>query len=430
MNSKHYLIYDSNNDCWYDNVLSLAQFCKTHSLNESCMRDVAKGRQKFQHRGFFCVEKQYKDKEILTLKIQQKKYNDLVIRLNKIKKPLDKVKRYNQSDKYLDFIKNIETNYQELHVNQRMSCSTIANEIGISPETVRKHFIKNNLERLNNPLSINHSSGEIELREFLEQITGDKFESTRKVIFPYELDCYSEKYKIAFEYCGVYWHSELFKDKRYHYNKMKSCETQGIRLITIFENEWNNKKEQIQQFIKSTLGIFDRRIYARECIVKQIDVCNDLFNDSHIQGAPNKSNECFGLFFEEELVGGVSYATHHRNSQQFCLNRLAFKQNIQIVGGTSKLIKHSINKIKYDEIITWSDNRWSTGEIYKTCGFYLDNELPPDYMYIRGNEYRTKQSMKKTKKDRETGKTERELARLNGWLRIYDCGKKRWKYKK
>ena len=48
------------------------------------MRDVSKGRQLFQHRGFFCYsERGDNDKEKIILNINRKRFNDLKINLIK-----------------------------------------------------------------------------------------------------------------------------------------------------------------------------------------------------------------------------------------------------------------------------------------------------------------------------------------------------------
>ena len=178
----------------------------------------------------------------------------------------------------------------------------------------------------------------------------------------------------------MYWHSELFKEKNYHFNKLKNTEEKNIRLITVFEHEWLTRK-QIEGFIKSSLGIFSNRIYGRNCIVKEIEHPIDFFNNYHIFGCSTGVSHSYGLFLENELLGAISYGHHHRLSEKFCLKRLAFKDNIQVIGGASKLIKNSIRQIPYDKVITWSDNRWSTGELYRKIGFILEDNIRPDYIY-------------------------------------------------
>ena len=76
----------------------------------------------------------------------------------------------------------------------------------------------------------------------------DALQRVRNIIHPYELDIYIPSKKIAIEYNGLIWHSEKFKGKvfNYHLNKTENCEKIGIRLIHIFEDEWNEKKEIIK----------------------------------------------------------------------------------------------------------------------------------------------------------------------------------------
>lgn len=61
-------------------------------------------------------------------------------------------------------------------------------------------------------------------------------------------------------------------------------------------------------------------------------------------------------------------------------------------------------------------------------GYTKEEELPPDYFYLDGNEVRSKQSCQKKHlaKKGARGKTEREMAESLGYDRIWDCGKIRW----
>ena len=74
--------------------------------------------------------------------------------------------------------------------------------------------------------------------------------NSRSIIWPYELDLYYPEKKIAIEFNGDYWHSEKFKDKDYHYKKFCLCREQNILLVSIFESDWNNRKEEILNYLK------------------------------------------------------------------------------------------------------------------------------------------------------------------------------------
>ena len=81
--------------------------------------------------------------------------------------------------------------------------------------------------------------------------------SVRNVINPYELDIYLPDYKLAIEFHGIYWHSELSggKGRNYHLNKLKLCKAKDVDLIQIFEDEWIQKKDIIISLIKNRLGL-------------------------------------------------------------------------------------------------------------------------------------------------------------------------------
>jgi len=65
--------------------------------------------------------------------------------------------------------------------------------------------------------------------------------------------------KIGFEFNDIYWHSELYKDKNYHINKTSFFEERGIRIIHIWEDDWDNKKEILKSQIKNWINLIDTR---------------------------------------------------------------------------------------------------------------------------------------------------------------------------
>jgi GNAT superfamily N-acetyltransferase len=211
------------------------------------------------------------------------------------------------------------------------------------------------------------------------------------------------------------------------------CLEKGVRLITIFEDEWKHKPNQCKSILLSNLGKYNQKIYARNCQITNLNkiVFNQLCNQYHLQGSNNLGIVFYGLEFENEIVAAMSLGRHHRNKNIITLDRLFFKSNVQILGGASKLFKQCEKwaiEHNYKQIITWSDNRWSQGDIYEKLGFTLNENLPPDYSYVdikKPYKRISKQSQKKS----NTGckdMTEKQWSLENGLARIWDCGKKRW----
>ena len=305
----------------------------------------------------------------------------------------------------------------------------------------KDHYSKLCLEKygVTNPLLLqkNQTYGktQLEIKNWLNSL-GFSFETNYSIITGKEIDLYDSNKKIAIEYCGLFWHNEQSPSPRlskYHYEKYCACESKGIRLFTIFEDEWKLKKEQCKSRLKSILGI-SPKIYARKCKIEKCkkEDFKNFCSDHHIQGSNNLGLVFYSLLFEGNIVAAMSFGRHPRNKKTIVLDRLCFKSNVTIVGGASKLFK-ACKMWGYDndyrEVITWSDNRWSEGKIYKTLGFTLEEDLGPDYSYVKFKspiKRISKQSQKKSNTGCPKETTEKEYALKNGLARIWDCGKKRW----
>ena len=281
----------------------------------------------------------------------------------------------------------------------------------------------------------NYGKAENTVREWLEKESGKEFKSDWKILGGKQIDMYNPELKLGVEYCGLYWHSEYNgRDKNYHYSKYLQCLNQDIRLITIFSDEWTDREKQVKNFLKSVIGSYDKKIFARKCQIAEIDNISGqkFMQQYHIQGQKTKSRIYFSLLFEDEIVGCASMRMHHRNSTDLVLDRLCFKDGVQIPGGASRLIKRCMVWAKesgYDKITSWSDNRWSQGGVYLATGFSMDKELKSDYSYIKLTnpcDRKSKQSMQKKKIGCPDGYTENEWTKELGFSRIWDCGKTRW----
>jgi len=90
-------------------------------------------------------------------------------------------------------------------------------------------------------------------------------ENSRSIISPYEIDIYFPDYKLGIEYNGLYWHSvEKIKDKYYHQNKVKLANNKDIRLLHIWEHEWEENKELIQDNIEYYMNNLQEEILPKE----------------------------------------------------------------------------------------------------------------------------------------------------------------------
>ena len=94
------------------------------------------------------------------------------------------------------------------------------------------------------------SYSEKELSDFVKSLGVEIIENDRTIISPKELDIYIPSKKLAIEFDGLYYHSELFVNKNYHLDKTNECNKKGIDLIHVYEDDWVEHKESVKSMIK------------------------------------------------------------------------------------------------------------------------------------------------------------------------------------
>ena len=238
--------------------------------------------------------------------------------------------------------------------------------------------------------------------------------NVRDIISPKELDIYIPNKNVAIECDGLYWHSNEIKPNDYHFNKTLACEEKGIRLLHIFEDEWNFKKEICKSIIAESLGIYKNIINSKECVVKEINEISAkefLKNNSIYEF--EVSDDYFGLFYKDELI----YVVSLKNNQfivQECVKLNTFVEN-----GLNKLINSIITRTN-NSIFIEIDRRLQNVEFYKYCGFEKVSESEPNYFYVFG--YNREKEMSKLAENYRFSEEETR--------RIYDCGIIKMKFSK
>ena len=289
-----------------------------------------------------------------------------------------------------------------------------------------------------------NSSLELIISNFLSENNIKYKLGDRTVIKPMELDIFIEEKNIAFEINGNYWHTELFggKYKQYHIEKTEKCNDVGIKLIHIFEDELLFKKDIVMSRIKNYLGITDKRIYARNCIIKEVSF-NDkkiFLNDNHTQG--NSIDKIrLGLYYNDELISVMTFSSlrkalgQNKTMNSWELTRFASKINTSVVGGFSKLISAFINGYNPHKIITYADIRWSgLNENVYGNQFKFIGKTTPNYWYVKKGQYLHRNHRYRFRKDVlvsegfSTNKTEWEIMQEKGYDRIWDCGNLKYEF--
>lgn len=262
------------------------------------------------------------------------------------------------------------------------------------------------------PVSPGYSNEEKAFVDFVKGVyCGRLAENTKSVISPYELDLYLPDENLAFEFDGLFWHSEQAgKPKDYHLRKTEMCEKLGVRLVHVFENEWTSKKDIVKSYVKRMLRQCDRTICASECDVRET-ISDESFtfqNENHIKGGAWTSAGV-GLYFKDELVSLV--ALDQIQPEKWELTRFCDKLDVDVVGSFRRLLEYFENAFRPRSLVCRCDRRWPGGELRRNAGFDLAETSGPACWHFD-----------RTCRLRLVDRPGAEDAKLDGKMRIFDCG--------
>lgn len=353
-----------------------------------------------------------------------------------------------QSQRFRDLYKNkilsfLQEKYNIIDYNDiyyTLHCKECGNDYQINKKSfqTRKNF-NVDICTICNPIDSHTSGQEEKLKDYLSELKVKSVYNDRVIIAPLELDIYLPEQKVGIEFNGLYWHSELFKNKDYHLKKTELAEKNNIKIIHIYEDDWLFKNEIVKSRISNLLGKSER-IYARKCEIQEINdnkMVKDFLEINHIQGYVGSKIK-IGLFYNSELVSLMTFGNPRKPMMgknrvgAYELLRFCNKLNLTVIGGASRLFNFFIKKYNPVNVISYADRSWSQGVMYEKLGFKLIHKTQPNYYYIIGNHRKYRYNFRKDKLIREgfdSNKTEHEIMLERNIFRIYDSGSLKYEYK-
>ncbi len=344
-----------------------------------------------------------------------KHYEISKILLNKQK--LDVLNSNDIIKKYVDYNMNIADIANEYKVNSiRISKLLKNNNINVGGESLNnllKRIDKDEFEKFY--IKENHSIEETQIKFNIKsfnripqilkyynikpKINFSSYETTIAKLFPNvnfilnykilgkkEIDLFDPITNIGIEFNGNYWHSSFYKTKNYHFEKSKLAQDKNIHLIHVWEYEWENpiKRPIIESILKNCINKSNTRIYARDCIIKQItnQEAKPFNNKNHLQGHRN-AKITYGLFYNNELVELMSFSKHPKYKWEII--RSCSKLNITVIGGINKIFKHFINGYNPINVFSYCDFNKFDGKGYEALGMKFIGYTGPDMKWLMKN---------------------------------------------
>lgn len=405
---------------------------KTNLLNNKFKEEIKK-----IHNNKYGFDSHLKNQEIRhkIIKTNKERYGfNTPAQNNQIKEKIKKTNLKKYGSEYssqkmiptqvLEILNNKEKflNLYTQHKNTR----SLATELDLHSTTILNYLHKYEIDIFHY-----RSNYETEISSFLTDLNIPHILNDRKKINPLEIDILVEDFNLGIEIHGLYWHSEARQNNiEYHHLKYKKSEEKGIFLFQFFENEIRDKKRIIFSMIKNKINLNQTKIGARKTHIEEISnkTLSEFLEKNHIQGKSTLSKIRYGAFYKNELVGVCSFQP---KKDLYELTRFCTKTDTNIPGLFSKIVKTFIKNYKPKKIISFSDNRYSNGNLYSQNGWQLEEELLPVHYYTDlQNLYHRflfrKNNLKRKYNIDIENKTESQLYKELGFLKIWDAGKKKW----
>lgn len=368
------------------------------------------------------INEHIKDKSIETTML---KYD--VSHYSKSEEFKQKIKSYNY-DKYIEsFSIDGYSIINKNSITNTLLHNKCGKEFEIQTQLIRKRVNESKEICINcNPFIPSYK--EKEMLEFIKLYDQNIISNYRS---KYEIDVFLPNSKIGFEFNGLYWHSELFKNSNYHIDKKNHFKENNIDLIQIWEDDWIYKRDIVESIIINKIKKTPNRIYARNCIIKEISVTEEreFLEKNHLQSWC-VSKYRISLIYNNEIVSLLTFGnerinlgSRNKDKSNYELLRFCNVLKTNVVGGFSKLLKYFINKYEPTRVITYANKCISNGDLYLNNGFTFKKETKPNYYYLfRGKRLNRFKFIKSNLIGNAENLTEKEFMFKNGYLRVYDCG--------
>jgi hypothetical protein len=170
-----------------------------------------------------------------------------------------------------------------------------------------------------------------------------------------------------------------------------AAEAQQLRAIQVGEDVWEAKRSIVLSQLVSLAGQ-SAKIFARNTVAQRITKpeADDFLNRYHLSGSPTARYK-YGLFVKKTgtLVGVATFSAprkFNRDGKEYRsyeLIRYAGINGANITGGLSKALNAFIEEVQPDDIMTYADRCWWTGESYLPLGFEWVENTPPQTCWLK-----------------------------------------------
>ena len=234
--------------------------------------------------------------------------------------------------------------------------------------------------------------------------------------------------KIGHRIQWVIWHSEsVLHDPSYHQKKHNLCMQANVKLLSIYEDEWRDKRNIVESMIRHRLKLPAKTWDARKLSVvelRSIDA-RDFFEANHLEGHV-KSVATIAL--KDPTTGTILAAMslrrpfHKKYSSYLEAGRCCTLAGHSVRGWLGKLTNAAKKYAKLNgvtKLMTYVDSRVGSGLGYESAGWVLETEDTSPRFWWTDFEHRYNRF--KHRADRARNLSQSEVAAEAGVVPIWGC---------
>lgn len=236
------------------------------------------------------------------------------------------------------------------------------------------------------------STPEEHLKDFIHKITpGELVAGNRKLLDGREIDILIPSMNLGVEFNGGIWHSSFKVDKNYHFDKWFDCLVRNVELVTVWEDDWNLRRSQIEHMLKIRLTVQDNFppiTHIQETSRTEAERFSKPYTTRNI---PETATTFISAVSGAETVATLS-AQESPTSLKITHQSFKYPQAY----GLSKILDHLTEKAKQKNlpsIEAITDNSSIDQNIFSQHGFIRKDVIEPNVTYLYKNQRILKQEL-------------------------------------
>jgi len=233
------------------------------------------------------------------------------------------------------------------------------------------------------------SVAEAEISKLLTKWNITHETSNRSILNGSELDIYVPSLRIAIEYNGIYWHTDAIrKNTQFHYNKWMQCQQQGIRLIQIWEDDWNSKREAVMAKLEEVFNIDNNLDNTKITSIDLLDA--ETFTGKYNLTRTDIGTYNYGLTDEYNNIKAILSFDYEQDKQIHIKSYTMKNSTTDSFGRLLDFIQH---KYAVNKITAILDNAHDNPKDYINNNFVENKTIEPDFTYSTGHKRIDKDSV-------------------------------------